>query len=174
MLKESELKEIGIHEYGLISPSEIAFEQDIRTICEENACRLYRKSWACPPAVGTVDECRARCLQYTSAMVFNAVYPLEDSFDYEGMRRGHRAFKALCDRLYVLVKSRLSSFLILSNEGCTRCRDCTYPSTSCRKPELLFPSLEGFGINVAKLAAGGNIQYTNGKNTVTYFGMLLY
>ena len=102
MLKESELKEIGIHEYGLISPSEIAFEQDIRTICEENTCRLYRKSWACPPAVGTVDECRARCLQYTSAMVFNAVYPLEDSFDYEGMRRGHRAFKALCDRLYVL------------------------------------------------------------------------
>lgn len=100
ILKESDLKEIGIHEYGLISTPEILFEQEIRKICEDNGCRLYGTTWACPPAVGTVEECRARCLQYQTAMVFNAVYPLEDCFDYEGMMQGHSAFKDLCDRLY--------------------------------------------------------------------------
>ena len=85
MLPENELKEIGIHDYGMILTTDIPFEQEIQRICEDNSCRLYGKTWACPPAVGTVDECRARCLQYKTALVFNAVYPLEDSFDYEGM-----------------------------------------------------------------------------------------
>lgn len=174
MLTESERKKIGIREYGVLAAAEIPFEEEIQKICAGNACRLYGKTWACPPAVGTVQECRERCLGYAKAMVFSAVYPLEDSFDYEGMIKGHDAFKDLCDRLYALVKPRLGDFLLLSNEGCKRCKTCTYPSAPCRKPERLFPSLEGFGIHVAKLAAKGNVKYTNGENTVTYFGMLLY
>ena len=118
VLKERGLKEIGIQEYGLISTAQIPFEQEIRKICEKNVCRLYGKTWACPPAVGTVEECRARCLSYKTAMVFNAVYPLEDSFDYEGMMQGHSAFKYLCDQLYERVRPQLNQFLLLSNEGC--------------------------------------------------------
>ena len=174
ILKGSELKEIGIQEYGLISTAEIPFEQEIRKICEDNACRLYAKTWACPPAVGTVKECRARCLAYKTAMVFNAVYHLEDSFDYEGMLQGHSAFKDLCDRLYERVKPQLHQFQLLSNDGCKRCKRCTYPSAPCRQPQRLFPSLEGFGIQVSKLAASAGIKYMHGENTVTYFGMLLY
>lgn len=135
---------------------------------------MYGKTWACPPAVGTVEECRARCLSYKTAMVFNAVYPLEDSFDYEGMMQGHSAFKDLCDQLYERVRPQLNQFLLLSSEGCKRCKSCTYPSAPCRKPDLLFPSLEGFGIQVSKLADCANMKYTNGENTVTYFGMLLF
>lgn len=41
-------------------------------------------------------------------------------------------------------------------------------------PEMLFPSLEGFGIDVASLAAKAGLAYNGGENTVTYFGMLLY
>ena len=174
MLNECDLKRIGIHEYGLISPAEIVFEPEIRKMCEDNVCRLYGTSWACPPAVGTVEECRRRCFQYADALVFNAVYALEDSFDYEGMVKGHDAFKVLCSQLYALAKAQRRNFLLLSNEGGGRCRECTYPSAPCRKPELLFPALEGFGINVAKLAASGRMKYTHDENTVTYFGMLLY
>ena len=101
-------------------------------------------------------------------MVFDAVYPLTDPFDYEGMTEGHGAFKKLCDRLYILVKNQLSSFLLLSSEA------CTYPEGACRMPEMLFPSLEGFGIDVASLAAKAGLTYNGGENTVTYFGMLLY
>ena len=172
--KERDLNEIGIHEYGLISTAEIPFEPEIRRICEDNTCRLYGTTWACPPAVGTVRECRARCLRYQTAMAFNAIYSLKDSFDYEGMLQGHGAFKDLCDRLYTLAKTQLCEFLLLSNEGCKRCANCTYPSAPCRQPERLFPSLEGFGIHVAKLADSAGIKYMHGEHTVTYFGMLLY
>ena len=173
MLQERELKAVGIHQFGVISPTEIPLSTAIRDICRENACRLYGTTWACPPAVGTVEECRARCLQYTTAMVFNAVYPLEDSFDYEGMMAGHRAFKELCDRLYDLASKQFPSMCLLSNEGCIRCKHCTYPTAACRMPERLFPALEGFGIQVAQLAKAAELSY-GGAGVVTYFGMLLY
>ena len=117
MWKTGELQKIGIHESGVISTAEIVFDQEIRKLCEQNVCRLYGTSWACPPAVGTVEECRARCLRYASAMVFNAVYPLEDSFDYEGMQRGHGAFKELCDRLYTLAKAGVPLLFLIPMKG---------------------------------------------------------
>lgn len=173
MLQEHDLKKVGIHQYGMITPTEIPFSTEIRDICQENACRLYGTTWACPPAVGTVAECQARCLKYTTAMVFNAVYPLEDSFDYEGMMEGYRAFKMLCDRLYDIVRKQMQSFLLLSNEGCIRCKRCTYPSAACRIPDRLFPALEGYGIQVAQLAKVAGLSYGR-AGAVTYFGMLLY
>ena len=168
------LKETGIGQFGYISTSEIVFGDEIRKICEGNVCRQYGASWACPPAVGIYEQCRSQCLSYDNAFVFNAIYPLEDSFDFEGMKRGHQDFKDVCDRLFRLVKSDIPRFLILSNEGCTRCERCTYPDLPCKIPDMLFPSVEGFGIYVNKLAASANIGYINVINTVTYFGLLLY
>ena len=173
MLQKRNLRNIGIHQFGVISPTAIPFSTEVRDICHGNACRLYGTTWACPPAVGTVEECRARCLQYAAAMVFNAAYPLEDSFDYDGMMAGHRAFKELCDRLYDLASTQIPSFLLLSHEGCIRCKRCTYPSAACRMPDRLFPALEGFGIQVAQLARAAGLSYGT-AGAVTYFGMLLY
>lgn len=168
------LSEIGIYESGFISTAAIVFGEEVRQLCEGNVCRRYGTNWACPPAVGTLDACKKTCLAFDRAMVFSAKYLLEDSFDLDGMREGHREFKHVCDRLYALVKDTLPRFLILSNEGCLRCKTCTYPAQACRLPDLLFPSVEGFGIYVNELAASANIRYINGANTVTYFGMLLF
>lgn len=174
MLREDILKEIGVSEHGIISTTDIPFGPEIRKLCEGNVCRSYGTTWACPPAVGTLEECRSQCLSYENALVFNAVYPLEDSFDYEGMMRGHSLFKELCDRLYDLIKPAIPDFLLLSNEGCKRCKTCTYPSAPCRYPSRLFPSIEGYGIYVSTLAKKAKVKYTHGENTVTYFGMILY
>jgi predicted metal-binding protein len=174
ILSEKACLEIGIAEYGYISSSEIVFGEEVRKICEGNVCRQYGTTWACPPAVGTVAQCQNICRQYKNAMVFSSVFHIADSFDFEGMAAGHRSFKAICDRLYKHVKANIQHFLLLSNEGCIRCKQCTYPNAPCRFPELLFPSVEGFGIYINKLAESANIRYTNGANTVTYFGLLLY
>lgn len=174
IFENSILQQIGIYQYGLIETKQIIFSSEVRSLCEGNVCRKYGTTWACPPAVGTVSECKEKCLQYDMALVFNAKYDLEDSFDYEGMRFGHGEFKKVCDKLADLVKEKLSDFLLLSNEGCIRCSECTYPYNPCRFPEILFPSVEGFGIMVNKLAESANIKYINGENTVTYFGLLLF
>lgn len=160
---------IGITASNWIRTEEIHFSPEIRAICAGNTCRNYEKTWACPPATGTFDQCREQILNYPAALVFTSVYPLEDSFDYEGMQKGHRAFKQVCDRLYQLLEG---DFLLLSNEGCIRCQSCTYPEKPCRFPQMLFPALEGYGILVNRLAASAGIPYIAGPNTVTYFGLL--
>lgn len=114
-LTSEALREIGITSFGVILTSEIAFSGEVRSYCEGNACRNYGATWACPPAVGTVEECRERVRRFERALVFASAYRLEDSFDFEGMAEGHRDFKAVCDRLYERCRGE---FLLLSNEGC--------------------------------------------------------
>lgn len=168
---EESLAEAGVSYFGRVDTASIRFSEEVRAYCAGNMCRNYGATWACPPAVGTVDACRERVRRFDSALVFSSVYALEDSFDFEAMTAGHRDFKAVCDRLY----GRLDGeFLLLSNEGCIRCARCTYPDGPCRFPEKLFPALEGFGIFVNELAALAGIPYKAGENTVSYFGMLCY
>lgn len=170
-LSEAELQEIGITFCGCIPTTEIVFSEEVRKICAGNVCRNYGKTWACPPGVGSFTQCRDACLKYGSAFVFASRYVLEDSFDYEGMVRGHRQFKEVCDKLHRHLRQPC---LLLSNEGCVRCKVCTYPDSPCRYPDKLFPALEGYGILVNALAERTGIPYNGGANTVTYFGMVCF
>lgn len=77
--------ESGFYQAGMVDISTLVFDPQIRRICEENTCRNYGTSWVCPPAVGSLEQCRRRCEAYDHMMLFSAKYELEDSFDFEGM-----------------------------------------------------------------------------------------
>ena len=72
VFEKSLLQNIGIYQYGIIETKQIVFSDEVRSLCQGNVCRNYSKTWACPPAVGTVVECREKCLQYDKALVFSA------------------------------------------------------------------------------------------------------
>ena len=169
---EETASQIGFTEYGYVPISQLNYSAAVRKICEGNSCRNYGASWACPPAVGTLDECRKRIAQYNTMMLFTKKYTLDSSFDFEAMGEGLRDFKKAVDRFHRNLD--LPSFLLLSNEGCGRCTKCTYPDEPCRFPNLLHHSLEGYGFVVNELAKEANIRYNNGPNTVTFFGALLF
>ena len=164
----------GFYEYGEIALDKLVFHEEIRQICEDNSCRGYGKTWACPPAVGTLEECKARCLSYQHFILFSGRYELEDSFDFEGMKNALCLFKGAADRLDEALAGKLAHYRILSNEGCIRCAKCSYPDSACRFPKQLFHSIEGYGFLVSELADLAGITYNNGPGTLTYFGALLY
>jgi len=166
--------EIGFWESGEIDIRSLNYEPSVREICKGNVCRGYNTSWACPPAVGTLEECKARCEQFDHMLLLSGKFELEDSFDYEGMMAGMQDFKKLTDQLDAAVHGKLSRYQIMSNEGCGRCKKCTWPDAPCRFPEKLHPSLESYGFLVNKLAEQAGMHYINGQNTVTYFGAILY
>ena len=168
------LAEAGVYQYGSVNTADIRFLQDVRGMCEVNTCRQYGKTWACPPAIGTVEECRDRVQKYDKMLVFSVKCDLEDSFDFEGMVEGSKRFKQVCRTIQKAVSRELDDYLLLSNEGCDQCKECTYPSAPCRFPELTHGALEGYGILVSELAGQAGIRYINGSNTVTYFGGLAY
>ena len=104
-MDENELNDIGVYQYGYISTTEISFGTEIRDICKSNACRLYNTTWACPPAVGTIDDCKRKCLSYNCAMLFSSKYPLDDSFDFDGMRIAHAKFRMFATKFIFLHKN---------------------------------------------------------------------
>ena len=150
------------------------YYQEVRTICEGNSCRNYAASWACPPAVGTLSECKERVEQYDNMLLFTRKYEVEDSFDFEGMQADLRNFKQTVNSFQLNLNSILPTYLLLSNEDCGRCSECTYPNAPCRFSQLLHHSLEGYGFIVKELADNAGVRYNNGPNTVTFFGALLF
>lgn len=174
----SEIQEIAVQssfsEAGYINVADLNYYPEVRAICEGNSCRNYAASWACPPAVGTIAECRERVEQYDKMLLFSKKYELEDSFDFEGMTEGLLDFKGTTDLFAQNLNGILQDYLLLSNEGCGRCAECTYPGAPCRFPQSLHHSLEGYGFMVNELAGKAGLRYNNGPNTVTYFGALLF
>ena len=168
---DARMREMGFSGWGVIETSQIVFHPEVRHMCEVNRCGQYAKTWACPPGVGSFEECRAKCLSYPKALVFGGCYELEDCFDYEGMQAGHQKFAESCRDLHALLTGE---FLLLANEGCQRCKKCTYPDAPCRFPDKLSPSVEGYGVMVYELAKAAGLIYHKSSETVSYFGMCCF
>ena len=171
---EAAVMEAGFTECGSLSPRELRFHSEVRKICEGNSCRNYGASWACPPAVGTLEDCRARVERYGNMLLFTKKYAMESSFDFEAMGEGLQDFKKAVDRLHELVAPRLPDHLLLSNEGCGRCRKCTYPDAPCRFPDRNFSSMEASGLLVNQVCSDNGVPYNYGKGKMAYTSCLLY
>ena len=165
--------EAGMTECGTVNVADVNFSHEVRKMCEADVCRKYGRTWACPPAVGTIEECRDKCRRYRTLLLFSRKREIEDSFDFEGMEEAAREFKRAARKFEALIKPRFSHYLMLSNEGCGECTACAYPEP-CRLPGRAHGSIEAYGIMVSETAAAAGIKYINGPNTVTYFGGLFY
>ncbi|MPM72103.1 hypothetical protein SDC9_119076 [bioreactor metagenome] len=65
--------------------------------------------------------------------------------------------------------------MVLGAGSCGVCPSCTKPDGEpCRYPDLAVTSMETCGVDVSTLARTCGLKYINGKDTVTYFGILLY
>ena len=172
---EKKHRDLGIFQYGFITTDRIPVMEEVRKLCEMNSCGLYGSSWACPPGVGSLDECRKIIDAYKHAFVFTTKHDLEDSFDWEGMMEAKERHVVICDNVHRYVRSLSDEkILALSAEGCKRCTKCTYPDAPCRFPEKLTPSIEALGVQVSLLAKRIGVNYINGADTVTYFSCILF
>ena len=62
------------------------------------------------------------------------------------------------------------------NAGCCRiCGRCAYlDGEPCRKPDEAVASVEAYGIDVMQMEKDVGIPYYNGKNTISYVGLILF
>lgn len=122
-------------QYGFVDTADIRFSQEVRGMCEVNTCRQYGKTWACPPAIGTVEECRARVQRYDRMLVFSVKYDLEDSFDYEGMVAGMQQFKETCRILHEGLRGQVGTSCFSRMKAATNAR-----SARTRMRRAAFPT----------------------------------
>jgi predicted metal-binding protein len=157
--------------------AKIKFVEDFRKACEQNVCRKYNTNWVCPPAVGSFHELKARACQYPYGLLFQTVHQMKSSFDWKGMvaaKKVHDSvFRDVLDR--VKNKHKIQDILPLNAGACEFCAKCAYlDNEPCRFPEEAFASVEAYGIDVIQLEKTCGIPYYNGKNTVSYVGLILF
>jgi predicted metal-binding protein len=157
-----------------MKPADVIFSEEVRDICTQNKCGMYGSSWACPPAVGSVEECKARCLAYEYAFMFTTATKVRNRYDVKGWIHAAREHEKLTDRVADVFRSYDPGSLVLSTEGCHVCKACTYPNAPCRFPDRMYPATEGYGILVMQLAKACNIKYNNGADTITFFSMVFF
>jgi len=169
------LKEFSLNQYAFFNPDVIIFSEDVRKMCESNACGKYGTNWQCPPAVGSVAENCEKCRNYDNALVFNTVNEIEDSFDFEGMMEAGAKHKKKAFEIREYMRSLNCDFLMFGAGGCAECSKCAYlDGEPCRKPNDVMPAMEACGIYVVDLCEATGLKYINGQNTVTYFSLILF
>lgn len=171
-LKE-QMGALPIVQYEFFDTAELTFSQRVRRVCQQE-CSRYGKSWACPPAVGTVEECKARCLRYPRALLIVTMNEVEDIADMGQTLATRGEHEEITRQVAQLMRCQGVEPYVLSTESCAICKKCAYPDAPCRHPDKMFPAVESHGILVTDLAERFGIGFQAGGNIVTWFSLLLY
>lgn len=170
---EAQIVEYPVCEYAFIDVKDIQFLDQVRYICETE-CPQYGHSWSCPPAVGTVAECKERCGKYTGGFVFTTIAEVEDIANMKATLATRMEHERITRQIRDLFQLQCREIQVLSTESCAICETCAYPDSPCRFPDKMFPCIESYGILVTDLAEKYGITFMNGANIVTWFSLILY
>lgn len=170
---EEQITQYPVCEYAFVDPEDIPFLGQVRYICRTE-CPQYGTSWSCPPAVGTVEECKERCRACAGGFLFTTVAEVNDAADMKETLATRLEHEEITREIRELFREQCREVLVLSTESCSICEKCTYPDAPCRFPERMFPCVESYGILVTELAEKYNITFMNGGNVVTWFSLILY
>lgn len=165
----------GASAAGEIPVEELVLQPELRGLCEQNACGRFAQSYTCPPYVGDVNELITKLQSFSKAVIWQNIYALEDSYDFEGMMDAQAKHNAMTLEIARQVRGAQDNVLILAAGGCSLCDVCAIQTKEpCRYPEDALSSLEAYGVNVSKTCEAAGMKYINGVNTVTYFSGLFY
>ena len=164
------LRLLPLYACAFIRADELVFSERVRYVCETD-CPMYDHSWSCPPAVGTVAECRERALAFPEGLLIATVAEQEEGVGAASAARA--SHEAMTRRVLALVRRQAGETLTLSAEACARCAACAWPDAPCRHPERMFPCLESYGILATDLAERHDIDLSPG-GAVVWLSLILY
>ena len=171
---EQQLQELPLYGYFFIDPKEIEFSDRIRWICEHE-CPMYGKTWACPPGVGSVECCKAKCLSYENCLMISTIVEVDYISNIEETLATRPQHEAITDQVGALLEAQGVKPYILSTEACAICDRCAIlDGQPCRFPDKMHPCVESQGINVGPVRESCGMEFQFGCNVGTWISLLLY
>ena len=170
---EAQLAELPLYQYAFIRTDELCFSERIRWICEHE-CPMYAKTWACPPAVGSVADCEARCRSFDDALLIATITEVGDIANMDETLATRAPHEEITRQVLELVRRQARETMVLSTEACAICERCAWPDGPCCHPERMFPCVESHGIVVTALAERTGIDFYAEGNLVTWFSLIFY
>lgn len=171
------LDKYGFKQHRQFDPGLIIIDPAVRAMCKQNTCGQYGKNHMCPPAIKDIEAWKDDIDIFKNGVIVTKVYAVKSSFDLKSMLAGMADFQKTLLRLkeYVVAQFPQKKILLLGAGACRLCEKCSHrDGEPCLFPDKAFPSLEACGIDVVSLSRQLELNYHNGKNTVTYFGVVLH
>ncbi len=173
-LLAEKLAELPLYIYDYIDPKELEFSDRIRWICQHE-CPMYGKSWACPPGVGPVAECKQKCLRYENCLLISSIVEVRDITDIEETLATRPDHEKLTNQVRDLMRELGAKPYILSTEACAVCSRCAIlDGLPCRLPGKMHPCVESHGINIIPTLERLGLEFQYGSNIVTWVSLLFY
>lgn len=166
-LKEKALA-AGFTYVSKLNVDSIQLQDAVRDMCAANQCGQYGQNWSCPPACGSLDECRDRLKEYKKGILVQTVGKLEDIFDYDGMVAIEARHKEQFMKLHDILLSEFPHILPIGVGSCTRCEICSYPDEPCRMPDKCISSMEAYGMMVMQVCKDNGMGYYYGSDQLAY------
>lgn len=171
---EAGLSQLPLYFYSYIDPRGLEFSDRIRYICKTE-CPMYNKTWACPPAVGTLSECQKKCLAYKNCLMIGTVAEVKDIADIDETLATRPEHEAITNQVRELFRAQGVEPYILSTEACSECEYCAWlEGLPCRFPERMHPCVESHGINLIPVLEENGLTFQYGENIVTWFSLLFF
>jgi predicted metal-binding protein len=159
-------------EFYSIKHSDLVFSEKVRYICEHE-CDHYNKSWACPPAIPSIEECIKECDEYDNVFLFTTVAEVADPLNLTETLAARKDHERMVREIRGEFRKRFSKVMALSS-GSLNCEVCAYPDEPCRHPKERTSTIESHGILIIQTAEAMGISYDCGNNMVTYFALIFY
>lgn len=171
---EAALSELPLYAYFFIDPKSLEFSQRIRYICQAE-CPMYGKTWACPPGVGSVEDCRAKCLGYSNCLLIGTIVECDDISNIEATLATRQDHEKLTNQVRDLMRELGTVPYILSTEACSVCERCAIlDGLPCRMPGKMHPCVESHGINIIPTLEENSLDFQYGSNMITWYSLLFF
>lgn len=167
------LAALPIYQYEFLKTSDLVFEPKVRQICSSE-CPMCGRTWSCPPAVGTLEQCRERCLQFDEALLLTTVAEVGDISNMTETLSTRREHERITRQARDIFRSCGCRTLVLSSEACQLCTRCTYPDAPCCQPDEMLPCIESHCILVTELAERCGIEFLSSATVVTWFSLIFF
>ena len=168
-----QLSELPLYQYAFVKTEDMVFSERIRWICEHE-CPMYNRTWACPPAVGSVEECKARCLRFEEALLIATITEVSDIANIQETLATRPEHEEITRQVQAMVAQQAQEIMVLSTEACAVCENCAWPDGPCRFREKMYPCVESHGIVVTDLAEKVGIDFLAEGNLVTWFSLIFF
>ena len=113
-----------VYQYAFFKPEDIEFSFRVRWICEQECEQSTTQPGHARPAVGSVEECRKRCLEYEECFLFSTIAEVSDVINFEetlATRAEHEEITAAVERF---IREQGAQCMALSTESCDICENC--------------------------------------------------
>ena len=171
---EEQLAELPLYGYFYIDPKKLEFSDRIRWICEHE-CPMCNRTWACPPGVGSVTLCRAKCLSYVNCLMIATTVEVADIANIDETLATRPEHEAITNEVRDLMRAQGVEPYVLSTEACAECERCAWlDGQPCRHPDRMHPCVESHGINLMPVLEENGIDFQFGSNVVTWVSLLFY